>query len=102
MNNEDDLLLQLVREIHDDQKEVVKSVNQLTLANAELKSELEASRNGYSPHEVVKMLHWVDEQMKKQQEQNSNIKNAFISWLVPILSSAVVAGLIVLVAKGVI
>jgi hypothetical protein len=101
MNNEE-LILGLVREIHDDQKDVVKAINELTIAHTELRAELEASRNGYSPHEVVRMLHWIDEQMRKQQEQNSNIKNAFISWLVPILSSAVVAGLVVLVTKGII
>lgn len=98
MQNEE-LLLSLVREIHDDQKDVVKAINELTIAHAELRSELEASRNGYTPHEVVKMLHWIDEQMKKQQEQNSNIKSAFISWLVPILSSALFAGLFIVASK---
>jgi hypothetical protein len=101
MNN-DELLLQLVREIHDDQKEVVKSINTLTLQQAQLKSDLEASRNGYTPHEVVAMLHWVDDQMVKQEKQTDNIKSAFVNWLVPILSSAVIAGLVVLVTKGII
>ena len=98
MTNEE-LLLQLVREIHDDQKEVVKSINTLTLQQAQLKSDLEASRNGYTPHEVVQMLHWVDEQMTKQEKQNDNIKSAFVSWIVPILATATVAGLI-LFAQG--
>ena len=84
MTNEE-LLLQLVREIHDDQKEVVKSVNTLTLQQAQLKSDLEASRNGYTPHEVVAMLHWVDDQMTKQEKHTDNIKTAFVNWLVPIL-----------------
>jgi hypothetical protein len=98
MTNEE-LLLQLVREIHDDQKEVVKSINTLTLQQAQLKSDLEASRNGYTPHEVVEMLHWIDDQMTKQEKQNDNIKTAFVNWLVPILASATVAGLI-LFAQG--
>ena len=85
MTNEE-LLLQLVREIHDDQKEVVKSINTLTLQQAVLKNDLESSRNGYTPHEVVEMLHWV-------QKQNQNIKSAFTNWLVPILASALVVGL---------
>jgi hypothetical protein len=93
MNNEE-LILGLVREIHDDQKDVVKAINELTMAHATLRAELEASRNGYAPHEVVRMLHWIDEQMKKQEKQNDNIKSAFISWAVPIISSAVVAGLV--------
>ncbi len=95
MTNEE-LLLQLVREIHDDQKEVVKSVNTLTLQQAQLKSDLEASRNGYTPHEVVAMLHWVDDQMTKQEKQNDNIKTAFVNWLVPILCTALIVGAIVM------
>jgi hypothetical protein len=95
MTNEE-LLLQLVREIHDDQKEVVKSINTLTLQQAQLKSDLEASRNGYTPHEVVAMLHWVDDQMTKQEKQNDNIKTAFVNWLVPILCTALIVGAIVM------
>lgn len=95
MTNEE-LLLQLVREIHDDQKEVVKSVNTLTLQQAQLKSDLEASRNGYTPHQVVAMLHWVDDQMTKQEKQNDNIKTAFVNWLVPILCTAFIVGAVVL------
>jgi hypothetical protein len=77
----------------------VKSINTLTLQQAQLKSDLEASRNGYTPHEVVEMLHWIDDQMTKQEKQNDNIKSAFVSWIVPILASATVAGLI-LFAQG--
>jgi hypothetical protein len=95
MTNED-LLLQLVREIHDDQKEVVKSINTLTLQQAQLKSDLEASRNGYTPHQVVAMLHWVDDQMTKQEKQNDNIKTAFVNWLVPILCTAFIIGAVVM------
>lgn len=92
MSNEE-LLLQLVREIHDDQKEVVKSINTLTLQQAVLKNDLEASRNGYTPHEVVEMLHWVQKQMNNEEKQNQNIKSAFTNWLVPIIASALVVGL---------
>jgi hypothetical protein len=45
------------------------------------------------------MLHWIDDQMTKQDKQNDNIKSAFVSWIVPILASATVAGLI-LFAQG--
>lgn len=95
MNN-DELLLQLVREIHDDQKAVVKSVTELTIAHSNLKHELEAGRNGYTPHEVVAMLHWVDDQMSKQEKQNDNIKSAFVNWLVPILCTALIIGAVVM------
>jgi hypothetical protein len=95
MNNEE-LLLQLVREIHDDQKEVVKSITTLTLQQAALKAELEAGRNGYTPHQVVEMLHWIDSQMTKQEKQNDNIKSAFVNWLVPIVCSIFIAGVVVM------
>lgn len=92
MTNEE-LLLKLVTEIHDDQKEVVKSINTLTLQQAVLKNDIESSRNGYTPHEVVEMLHWVQKQMNNQEKQNQNIKTAFTNWLVPIIASALVVGL---------
>lgn len=92
MTNEE-LLLKLVTEIHDDQKEVVKSINTLTLQQAQLKSDLEAGRNGYTPHEVVELLHWVEKQKSNEQKQNDNIKTAFTNWLVPIIASALVVGL---------
>jgi len=91
MTNEE-LLLQLVREIHDDQKAVVKSVTDLTIAHNTLKNELEAGRNGYTPHEVVELLHWVEKQMNNEQKQNDNIKSAFTNWLVPIIATALVIG----------
>lgn len=99
MTNEE-LLLKLVTEIHDDQKEVVKSINTLTLQQAQLKNDLEASRNGYTTHEVVEILHWAHDQMSKQQEQNSNIKSAFINWLVPIIASATVAGIAIFLMQS--
>lgn len=98
MNNEE-LILGLVREIHDDQKDVVKSIHELTMAHAELKAELQASRNGYAPHQIVSMLHWVEEQMKKEEKQADNIRSAITSWLVPILGSSFVVGLIIILSK---
>ena len=95
----DDLLLQLVREIHDDQKEVVKSINTLTLQQAQLKSDLEAGRNGYTPHEVVELLHYVEAQMKSAEKQADNIRSALTSWLVPILGSSLIVGLVVMLTK---
>lgn len=96
MNNEE-LLLQLVREIHDDQKEVVKSITTLTLQQAALKADLEAGRNGYTPHEVVELLHWVSKQMEDAEKQTDNIKAAIIRWIVPILCSALFVGLVSLI-----
>lgn len=96
MTNEE-LLLQLVREIHDDQKEVVKSVTNLTLQQAQLKADIEAGRNGYTPHEVVELLHWVSKQMEDAAKQTDNIKAAIIRWIVPILCSALFVGLVAMI-----
>ncbi len=98
MNNEE-LILSLVREIHDDQKDVVESIHQLTLAQAELKAELQASRNGYAPHQVVSMLHWVEQQMRKETKQADNIRSSITNWAVPILGSSLVVGLIIILSK---
>lgn len=98
MNNEE-LILSLVREIHDDQKDVVTSINELKIAQEQLKSEIAASRNGYEPHEIVTMLHWVEEQMKNAEKQKDNIRQSITSWLVPILGSSLVVGLILILSK---
>jgi hypothetical protein len=93
MNNEE-LLLQLVKEIHDDQKEVVKSITTLTLQQAHLKADLEAGRNGYTPHEVVELLHWVNKQMENSNKKTADIRAAVITWIIPILCSALFVGLV--------
>lgn len=98
MQNEE-LLLSLVKEIHDDQKEVVKSINTLTLQQAQLKNDLEAGRNGYTPHEVVELLHWVEEQKNNAVKQADNIRSAITSWLVPVLGSSLIVGLVVFATK---
>lgn len=98
MNNEE-IILGLVREIHDDQKDVVKSINELKIAQEQLKSEIAASRNGYEPHEIVTMLHWVEEQMNNAEKQKDNIRQSITNWLVPILGSSFVVGLIIILSK---
>jgi hypothetical protein len=95
MNNEE-MILKLVTEIHDDQKQIVKTMNQLGIDHVLLKAEIQASRNGYEPHEVVQMLHWIDSQMTNQNKQSDNIKKAITGWLVPGLLVALVVGLIIL------
>lgn len=98
MNNEE-LILGLVREIHDDQKDVVKSINELKVAQEQLKSEIAASRNGYEPHEIVTMLHWVEAQMKNEEKKADGIRQSIINWLVPIIGSSLVVGLIMILSK---
>lgn len=85
----EELILQLVQEIRDDQKSMVVKLNELSVNQISLKAELDAGRNGYAPHEVVAMLHWIDEQMKKQDKNTDGIRNAVINWLIPILGTAI-------------
>lgn len=95
MQNEE-LLLQLVKEIHNDQKTLVDKVNTLTMEQAQIKSDLTAGRNGYEPHEVVNMLHWIDKKIIDETTRTDTIKKAIISWAVPILCSALLFGLVMM------
>jgi hypothetical protein len=84
MNEE--LVITALKEIRDDQKKIVQELS-------EIKTELAISRNGFSPHEIVELLHWVDKSRKKEEKQADNITRAAITWGVPILLSAVFVGL---------
>jgi hypothetical protein len=92
----DELILNLVREIHSNQNEVINSMTELTIGYNTLKNDLESGRNGYSSHEVVAMLHWVDKQMAKQEKQTDTVKNAVINWAIPLICTALVIGALVL------
>lgn len=83
------IILVMLQEIRDDQKQMVKKLNDLAI-------EMEISRNGYTPHQIVEMLHWVAEQKEKSEKQSENIRRAIISWIVPVLLSAVVIGILTL------
>lgn len=82
----DEIILTTLKEIRDDQKIVVEKL-------ARMDRELEISRNGYTPHQVVELLHWVDDQMRKEEKRNDTIKKAIISWAVPMMLSAMVLGI---------
>jgi hypothetical protein len=83
----DELLLKTLQEIREDQKKIVEDLSSI-------KTELMVSRNGYEPFEILNFYNWVDEQMKKQEQQVTAIKKAIITWGVPLLLSAVIVGLI--------
>lgn len=85
MNEE--ILLTALREIRDDQKKIVQELS-------EIKTELAISRNGFTPHEVVELLHWVEKAKEKEERQADSIKKALINWGVPLLMSALVVGII--------
>lgn len=83
----DDLILQTLKEIRDDQKLIVEKVTRMD-------RDLEISRNGYEPHEVVELLHWVHDQKTKEAKRGEAIRKAVINWVTPILLSGLVLGLI--------
>ena len=82
----DEIILSTLKEIRDDQKVIVDKL-------ARMDRELEISRNGYTAHEVVELLHWVDDQKSKEERRNETIKKAIISWAVPMLLSAMMVGI---------
>lgn len=83
----DEILLKTLQEIREDQRKIVEEL-------ATLKTELLVSRNGFSAHQILQFYHWVEEQMKKQQAAADQIKKAIITWGVPIIMTALIAGLI--------
>lgn len=82
----EDILLSTLREIREDQKKIVSEL-------ADIRTELAISRNGFSPHEVVELLHWVEEAKNKEQKRAETIQKSIISWVVPAVLSVLVAGI---------
>ena len=83
----DEIILQTLREIRDDQKLIVEKITRMD-------RDMEISRNGYSPHQIVELFHFVDDMRKKEQRRAENIRKAVINWVTPILLSGLVLGLI--------
>ena len=98
MNNQD-IIMSTLHEIRDDQKAIMSEVNKLAMAQVEIKTELAISRNGYTPHEIVELLHWAEKTKLHGEKQAENIRRAIISWIVPIICSATVVGLF-LILRG--
>lgn len=86
MMNED-LILGILKEIRNDQKIMMDKLNNVT-------NELGIIKNGYTPHEVVELLHFVDELKKKEESRNDTIRKAVINWATPILLSILFFGIL--------
>jgi hypothetical protein len=85
MNEE--LILSRLKEIRDDQKFIVEKISRMD-------REMEISRNGFTPHQIVEMLHFVSKLKEKEEKYNETIRKAIVSWIVPILLGSIVLGLI--------
>ena len=83
----DDLILQTLKEIRDDQKIIVQKVTRM-------EKDWEISINGYEPHQVVELLHWVNEQKNKEEKRGEAIRKAIINWITPILLSGLILGIL--------
>jgi hypothetical protein len=85
MNEE--LILSRLKEIRDDQKFIVEKISRMD-------REMEISRNGFTPHQIVEMLHFVAKLKEKEEKYNETIRKAIVSWIVPILLGSIILGLI--------
>jgi hypothetical protein len=85
MNEE--LILSRLKEIRDDQKFIVEKVSRMD-------REMEITRNGFTPHQIVEMLHFVSKLKEKEEKYNETIRKAIVSWIVPILLGSIILGLI--------
>lgn len=81
-----DLILNTVKDIHNDQKVILERLTKI-------ETDLLITKNGYKPHEVVELLHYVDELKTKENTRNDAIRKAVISWIVPILLTSVSIGI---------
>jgi len=85
----EEFLLDLLAEIRKDQKAIMEKLNSIT-------TELEVTRNGYSPHQIVELLHWVEEQKARGAMQSEQIRKSIIIWIVPVIMTAVMTGFFML------
>lgn len=82
----EDIILQTLKEIRDDQKMIMEKI---TVIN----TEMSISRNGYTPHEIVEILHWAHAEREKQLSKNKFVRQAIINWLTPIILTGLVVGI---------
>jgi hypothetical protein len=85
MNEEN--ILQTLKEIRDDQKLIVDKITRMD-------RDMEITRNGFTPHQIVEMLHFVSKLKEKEEKYNETIRKAIVSWVVPILLGSIILGLI--------
>lgn len=90
----EELILNALQEIKDNQRALYNEFMTLSASYSELKMELALQRNGFSPHEIVAILHWAADEKAKMETQGDNIRRALVSWIVPIVCSALVIGLV--------
>jgi hypothetical protein len=85
MNEE--IILSTLNEIRADQKVIVEKLSRMD-------RDMEISRNGYTPHQIVEMFHFIDDLKEKEKRKAETIRKAVINWVTPILLSGVILGLL--------
>lgn len=78
-----------------EQLATISSEDQKIMADkiATIERDLEISVNGYKPHQVVALLHYVDQLRDKNTKRHDYIRNAVVNWTIPIILSALLIGL---------
>lgn len=97
--SDENLIVSMLREIKDDIKETNASIAKLSMDHKDITNELRAGRNGFNPHEIVEMLHWVKKQMTTETKTSDKIREKIIDWSVPLLLGAFFTGVIVIAAQ---
>lgn len=95
MANNHDLVVTMLEQITHNQHELNVKVSQVTREHNTLMGEIATIKNGYQPYQITQMLHWVENKKRSEEESHYHVKKSFINWLVPLLSIAVVIGMIV-------
>ena len=93
--NKDDLIIQMLQDIKNAQAAQLAQLNNLYAEHTILKTEIGTMKNGYEPHQVTQMLHWLDKKMKEDEHVHLDIKKSFINWIVPGLLSLLMVGIYV-------
>jgi hypothetical protein len=85
----EEFILDLLAEIRDSQKLIEEKITRMD-------RDMEITRNGFTPHQIVEMLHYVAKLKEKEEQHSETVRKAIITWIVPIVMTAVVSGFFML------
>jgi len=85
----EEFILDLLAEIRDSQKLIEEKITHM-------ERDMLITRNGFTPHEVVEMLHYVAKLKQKDDAYSETVRKAIITWIVPVMMTALVTGFFML------